>query len=151
MALCFVGGRGCHQPVFGGGQRPGRAGSLTLRRQRLQRLVTALGALCVSSPALTVSLGDLLDFGQTSLRLDQLAGLFLTLSGSLGVVISLALANWPARPVRAGGRAAPAGYLLLLASVTVTIAAADAFTFLFAWETLTVAFYVLSDRHSPPS
>ncbi len=118
-------------------------------------LVTITGVLCVSGPALTVHLGDLLDFGQTALRLDQLAGLFLTLTGGLGVVISLALLNWTGLAGRAGDRAALPGYMLLLASVTVTVVAADAFSFLFAWESLTVAFYVLSSatrrRRDQPS
>jgi formate hydrogenlyase subunit 3/multisubunit Na+/H+ antiporter MnhD subunit len=107
-------------------------------------LVAITGAICVSGPARTVDLGNLLDFGQTTLRLDQLAGLFLTLTGSLGAVISLAMLNWSAPTGRTGGRGIGPGYMLLLASVTVTIAAADAFTFLFAWEALTVSFYVLT-------
>lgn len=143
IALALLAAAGAINQVFGGGQLRWRRVTYA-SAAAASALVAALGALCVTSPALTVSLGDLLDFGQTSLRLDQLAGLFLTLSGSLGVVISLALATWPAHPVRAGGRATPAGYLLLLASVTVIITAADAFTFLFAWETLTVAFYILA-------
>ncbi len=107
-------------------------------------LVAVTGAACVSGAALTVDLGNLLDFGQTTLRLDPLAGLFLTLTGSLGAVISLALVSWSPPSERAGLRAIAPGYMLLLASVTVAIAAADAFTFLFAWEALTVSFYVLS-------
>ncbi|HTT89972.1 MAG TPA: proton-conducting transporter membrane subunit [Acidimicrobiales bacterium] len=116
-------------------------------------LVTATGVLCVTAHAVTVDLGNLLDFGQTALRLDPLAGLFLTLVGALGVVISLSMLNWPS-PAPAGGRAAGWAYMLLLAAVTVVVVAADAFTFLFAWEALTVAFYVLvlatrADRAQP--
>jgi formate hydrogenlyase subunit 3/multisubunit Na+/H+ antiporter MnhD subunit len=107
-------------------------------------LVAVTGAACVSGAALTVDLGNLLDFGQTTLRLDPLAGLFLTLTGSLGALISSALMSWCPAHERAGLRAIAPGYMLLLASVTVAIAAADAFTFLFAWEALTVSFYVLS-------
>jgi hydrogenase-4 component B len=106
-------------------------------------LVAATGVLCVTGQVLTVDLGNLLDFGQTTLRLDPLAGLFLTLMGSLGVVISLSLLNWPA-PTPAGTRASGWAYMLLLAAVTVVVVASDAFTFLFAWEALTVAFYVLT-------
>ena len=58
-------------------------------------LVAVTGAACVSGAALTVDLGNLLDFGQTTLRLDPLAGLFLTLTGSLGALISSALMSWP--------------------------------------------------------
>jgi hydrogenase-4 component B len=116
-------------------------------------LVAATGVVCVSGHAVTVDLGNLLDFGQTTLRLDPLAGLFLTLVGALGVVISLSMLNWPS-PSPAGGRASGWAFMLLLAAVTVVVVAADAFTFLFAWEALTVAFYVLvlatrADRAQP--
>jgi hydrogenase-4 component B len=116
-------------------------------------LIGVAGALCVSRPPVTVDLGNLLDFGQTTLRLDPLAGLFLTLVGALGLVISLSLLNWPS-PSPAGGRACGWAYMLLLAAVLIVVVAADAFTFLFAWEALTVAFYVLTvatraDRSQP--
>jgi hydrogenase-4 component B len=116
-------------------------------------LVGVIGVLCVSGHAVTVDLGNLLDFGQSTLRLDPLAGLFLTLVGALGLFISLSMLNWPS-PVPAGGRACGWAYMLLLAAVTVVVVAADAFTFLFAWEALTVAFYVLAaatraDRAQP--
>ncbi len=116
-------------------------------------LIGVTGVLCVSDHAVTVDLGNLLDFGQTALRLDPLAGLFLTLVGGLGLVISLSMLNWPS-PAPAGERACGWAYMLLLAAVTGVIIAADAFTFLFAWEALTVAFYVLAaatrtDRAQP--
>ena len=116
-------------------------------------LVTVIGVLCVTGHRQTVDLGNLLDFGRTTLLLDPLAGLFLTLVGGLGLVISLSMLNWPS-PGPAGGRACGWAYMLVLASVTVVVVAADAFTFLFAWEALTVAFYVLviatrADRAQP--
>jgi formate hydrogenlyase subunit 3/multisubunit Na+/H+ antiporter MnhD subunit len=72
-----------------------------------------------------------------------LAGLFLTLCGGLTSALSACLIGW-ARPTgRVAGRGTASGYLLLLGAVTVVIVAGDAFTFLFAWESLTVAFYIL--------
>jgi len=116
-------------------------------------LIGVTGVLSVTGHAVTIDLGNLLDFGQTALRLDPLAGLFLTLVGGLGLVISLSMLNWPS-PAPAGERACGWAYMLLLAAVTGVIIAADAFTFLFAWEALTVAFYVLAaatraDRAQP--
>ncbi len=116
-------------------------------------LVAVVGALSVTGSAVTVDLGNLLDFGQTTLRLDPLAGLFLTLVGGLGLLISLSMLNWPT-PSPAGGRACGWAYMVLLAAVTTVVVANDAFTFLFAWEALTVAFYVLvaatrADRDQP--
>ncbi len=116
-------------------------------------VLVAVGALCISGRTVRVDLGNLLDFGQTRLLLDPLAGLFLTLVGGLGLVISLSMLNWPP-PSPAGGRALGWAYMLLLATMTVVVVAADVFTFLFAWEALTVAFYVLvlatrADRAQP--
>ena len=106
-------------------------------------LITAAGVLCVYQPQGAVSLGTTLGVGSSSVRLDALAGLFLTLTGCLATALSACLVGW-ARPAwRMAGRGTAAGYLLLLGAVTVVIVAGDAFTFLFAWESLTVAFYML--------
>ena len=107
-------------------------------------LVSAAGALSVTATPLSLDLGNLLSFGRTVARLDPLAGLFLTLTGGLGTLVSLALVSWAAPARRPGDRASGPAYMLMLAAVTVVIVAADAFTFLFAWEALTVAFYILS-------
>jgi len=106
-------------------------------------LVTAAGVVCVYHPQGVVSLGATLGVGVTSLRLDTLAGLFLTLCGGLAAALSACLIGWVRAAGRVAGRGTASGYLLLLGAVTVVIAAGDAFTFLFGWESLTVAFYIL--------
>ncbi|MHB1486908.1 MAG: proton-conducting transporter transmembrane domain-containing protein, partial [Acidimicrobiales bacterium] len=106
--------------------------------------VTAAGVSCVLAPVGVVNLGATLGVGVTSLRLDALAGLFLTLAGGLGVALSACLVGWAWPTGRVEGRGTGAGYLLLLGAVTVVLVAGDAFTFLFGWETLSVAFYVLT-------
>ncbi|MBO0692884.1 MAG: hypothetical protein J2P58_08310 [Acidimicrobiaceae bacterium] len=106
--------------------------------------VCVAGVLSVLGSPTTVDLGATLGVGETLLRLDGIAGLFLTLTGGLGVAVSACLLGWSAVPGRTRGRGTGAGYLLLLGSVTVVIVAGDAFTFLFAWESLTVAFYILT-------
>ncbi len=110
-------------------------------------LVCAAGVLSVTRPARTIDLGSTLGVGETLLRLDPLAGLFLTLTAALAVAISACMVSWARLARRVSGRGTAAGYLLLLGSVTVIIAAGDAFTFLFAWESLTVAFYILVGIH----
>ncbi len=100
---------------------------------------------------------------------DRLSGLFLLISFVAAIGVSLAFANWASRTAAAGrdgagraraGRAlagrAKAGralagrrglgasYALTLGAVAVIMTATDAFTALFAWETLTVAFYLLA-------
>ncbi len=91
----------------------------------------------------TLHLGTTLGIGETTLRLDPLAGLFLTLVGGLGVVVSACMLSWSVPAGRVRGHGTGAGYLLLLGAVLVVVVAADAFTFLFAWEALTMAFYIL--------
>jgi hydrogenase-4 component B len=106
--------------------------------------VCASGVIAVLGPARTVDLGTTLGVGETTLRLDSLAGLFLTLTGGLGVLVSACLLGWTRPAGRIHGRGTGAGYLLLLGSVVVVIVAGDAFTFLFAWESVTVAIYILT-------
>lgn len=107
-------------------------------------VVTAAGVRTVLAPARTIDLGTVLGTAHALVRLDPLAGLFLTLTAGLGVAVSLCMAAW-ARPAgRVTGHGTGAGHLLLLGSVTVVVVAGDAFTFLFAWESLTAAFVVLT-------
>jgi len=110
------------------------------------------------------------------LAADRLSGLFLALAFGAAVPVSVAFASWavsargddpPQTPPGLGGAARPpvppgggaarppvpprlgAGYALALGSVAVIVTARDAFTFLFGWEGLTLAFYLLagSERH----
>jgi hydrogenase-4 component B len=106
-------------------------------------LVTAAGVVCVLHPEGTISLGTTLGVGATSVRVDALAGLFLTLAGGLATALSACLLSWSRPAGRVRGRGTAAGYLLLLGAVTVILVAGDAFTFLFGWESLTLAFYAL--------
>ncbi|MGI8753830.1 MAG: proton-conducting transporter membrane subunit [Acidimicrobiales bacterium] len=106
--------------------------------------VCVAGVASVLRSPTTIDLGTTLGVGQTQLRLDGLAGLFLTLTAGLGVVVSACLVSWGRPSGRLAGHGSAAGYLLLLGSVTVIIIAGDAFTFLFAWESLTVSFFILT-------
>jgi formate hydrogenlyase subunit 3/multisubunit Na+/H+ antiporter MnhD subunit len=113
------------------------------------------------------------------LAADRLSGLFLALAFGAAVPVSVAFASWAASPrgddppqtppahegaarppvPPRGGAARPpvpsrrrglgASYALALGSVAVIVTARDAFTFLFGWEGLTLAFYLLagSERH----
>ena len=78
-----------------------------------------------------------------ALGADRLSGLFLALSFGAAVPVSVAFASWAARaqPTR---RWLGASYALALGAVAVIMTARDAFTALFGWETLTLAFYLLS-------
>ena len=120
----------------------------------LPYLLGAAGSACLlvvgvdatlSGATTTIAIAPLFDVGRGALRVDPLAGLFLTLMFGIAVAVSLCFASWAWSDAgRAHRRAVATGYLTLLASVAVVVCAADAFVFLFAWEALTVSFYLLT-------
>ena len=93
--------------------------------------------------------------GQSSadLSADRLSGLFLVMAFGAATLVSVAFASWASRPDTVTRRGLGVGYALALGSVAVVVTGQDAFTVLFGWEGLTVAFYLLagSDRHHPRS
>ena len=104
--------------------------------------------------------------GQASadLSADRLSGLFLVIAFGAATLVSVAFASWAARPdlptrgttpgtPRQGGAAPRPGRELCAGagSVAVIMTGQDAFTVLFGWEGLTIAFYLLAGsdrRHS---
>jgi len=110
-------------------------------------VVAGAGALAGRSARLAA--GGWLGAGTTGLAADRLSGLFLVIALGAAVPVSLALASWAVRPGAVGRRGLGASYALALGAVTVIVTATDAFTFLLAWETLTIAFYLLAgfNRH----
>lgn len=104
----------------------------------------ASGVRAVLAPHAVIDLGSTLGVGSTLVNFDGLAGMFLTLTGALAVVISACLFDWARIPGRMPGRGTGAGYMLLLGSVAVILVSGDAFSFLFAWESLTVSFFILA-------
>jgi hydrogenase-4 component B len=104
----------------------------------------ALGIHTTTTGASGIDISDLFGVGHGTLRVDPLAGLFLTLLFGIAVAVSACFVSWVRPEDRTHRRGIATGYLLLLGSVAVILCAADAFTFLFAWEALTVAFYLLT-------
>jgi hydrogenase-4 component B len=86
-----------------------------------------------------------------ALGADRLSGLFLALSFGAAVPVSVAFASWAVRPGTVIRRRLGASYALALGAVAVIMTARDAFTALFGWETLTLAFYLLTgtERNKP--
>jgi hydrogenase-4 component B len=85
---------------------------------------------------------------------DRLSGLFLLVTFGAAALVSLGFASW----ARRGGtsrRGLGAGYAATLAAVAVFFTARDAFTLLFAWESVTVTFWILAgferDRPGRPA
>jgi hydrogenase-4 component B len=91
------------------------------------------------------------------LAADKLSGLFLVIAFAAAFAVSLAFASWAAGTAAAASAAGPrrrglgAGYALALGAVAVVLTARDAFTLVFAWESLTLAFWLLAgfDRSRP--
>jgi hydrogenase-4 component B len=78
------------------------------------------------------------------LAADRLSGLFLVIAFAAAAPVSVAFASWSAGPAGPGRRGLGAGYALALGSIAVVLTARDAFSLLFAWESLTLAFWVLA-------
>jgi len=83
--------------------------------------------------------------GQQALGLsaDRLSGMFLVMALGAAVPVSVAFASWAARQGAAATRMLAEGYALALGAAVVIMTARDAFTFLFGWEALTAAFWLL--------
>ena len=85
-----------------------------------------------------LELGGWIGLGDSALRADGLAGIFLALTGLTGAGVSFAYAGSPA----GRGLTCLAGTLLL--SVAVAISSDNGFLFFLAWEGLTVCVYLIA-------
>jgi hydrogenase-4 component B len=79
----------------------------------------------------------------TGLTADRLSGLFLVISFAAAVAVSLAFVSWAGR-TGSSRRGLGAAYALTLGAVAVVLTGSDAFTLLFGWELLTLAFWLLT-------
>jgi hydrogenase-4 component B len=110
--------------------------------------VAGAGALAGRSARLWVA--GVLGSGTSGPAADRLSGLFLVIAFGAAAGVSLAFASWAGQG-RTGRRGLGASYALALAATAVVLTARDAFTLLFAWEGLTLAFYLLAgfERNRP--
>jgi hydrogenase-4 component B len=139
--------------------RPGRgwlSGSPYLLGAAGSGCLAAVGGAALAGSTVHLDVAGLLGQalpGQQALGLaaDRLSGLFLAMAFGAAVPVSVAFASWAARPWTVSRRGLGASYALAVGSVAVIITATDAFTLLFAWEALTLAFYLLAGfrRHRP--
>ncbi|MFE2373854.1 proton-conducting transporter membrane subunit [Streptomyces sp. NPDC059398] len=106
--------------------------------------LAAVGAGALRTPGSPpyLGFGDWLGFGTSGLEVDRLSALFWLLTFAVAVAACLTAAGWAPGRVHSRG---PAAYCaLVLASVAVVESADNAFLFLFAWEALTLGFYLLT-------
>ena len=106
--------------------------------------LAAAGAGALAGHSVRLAVSGWLGAGTAELVADRLSGLFLVIALGAAVPVSLAFASWVTQPGEVGRRGLGASYALTLGAAAVIITAADAFTFLFAWELVTVGFYLLA-------
>jgi hydrogenase-4 component B len=127
---------------------------LAALRARAAAILCALGCLgllavgataALGGPRPVLDLGGWIGFGQSALRADGLAGIFLALTGLTGAAVSIAYAEL------SPGRWLTALHAILLAAVAVAIGSDNGFLFFLAWESLTVVIFLLAsaDRERP--
>lgn len=111
----------------------------------------AVGAAALAGHPAAIGLDDAFAIGPARLATDPLSALFLLITFGAALGVSPAFASWVRHSGRTVRRGLGAAYALTLAAVAVVLTARDVFTFLFAWELLAVAFYLLTshDRHRP--
>ncbi|MHB8621435.1 MAG: proton-conducting transporter transmembrane domain-containing protein, partial [Chloroflexota bacterium] len=107
-------------------------------------LLIPAGLLAVAGQTAGYLVVDWTGFGAAGFRLDQLAGFFVFITGIVGLAMAVYSPSYLRRyGERYSPRAMGAVFNLLLLSVLVILTADNAFLFLMAWETMSVAMYLL--------
>jgi hydrogenase-4 component B len=120
-----------------------RAGVLIAAAGSLLLIVAGVGGV-VGDAHPHLLLGGWLGYGQSGLRDDGIAGIFLALAGITSTAVMAAYATRPGR------RGAMWLSCVLEFTVAVVIGADNAFLFLLAWEGLTVCVYLLTSGGGSP-
>jgi hydrogenase-4 component B len=116
-------------------------------RPRAGAVITAAGCVLLAVVGVSAAaggarpvleLGGWIGLGDSALRADGVAGIFLALTGLTGAAVALASAASPA------GRSLTCLGGAVVLCVAVAIGADNAFLFFLAWEALTVAIYLIA-------
>lgn len=112
-------------------------------------LLVIAGASAVAGHPEVLPIG--IGIGPSALRTDPVSGLFLLIAFGVAIPITLAGTNIGASGSAARRPRLGAAVALTLAAMVLVFTADNLFLFLFGWELLTVAFYLLTgyDRHDP--
>ena len=117
-------------------------------------VLAAGGSLLLGESAWRVNLWSVLDLGTMALSADPLSALFLLVSGAIFLPVSLSSGAYLKKYAAHGGlRYFSVLYHGLFASVVLTLIAADAISFLIAWEAMSIISYLLVtyDYENPES
>jgi formate hydrogenlyase subunit 3/multisubunit Na+/H+ antiporter MnhD subunit len=131
-------------------RRPGAARPAMVLSGAAELAVGLSGLMAVAGQPWSLDLGDLLGY-PTRLSADPLSGLFLAITGLVAAASCLVAAGPADRGPRTADPAVAAASALLLLGVTVTIAAADAFVLVLAWELLSFSFFLLTGARRRPA
>jgi hydrogenase-4 component B len=134
----------------------GAALTLVLPRHHSPRVIASVGALAAlavirlgagalfDAPAAATTLWDLPPVGAVILRHDALAGMFLLVTGLVFLPVSVfAASSLPRLPERYSVRGYALMYFALLVSVVWILVSGDVFSFLVAWEIMSILCYLL--------
>jgi hydrogenase-4 component B len=110
-------------------------------------LLTIAGIRGLTGSRGAVELGTFFGFGETSLVVDPLAGLFLAVVGLVGTPVMLGFAAWSRNAADSPFRWLPSAVGLTMIGIVAVLLADSAFVFLFGWETVSVGFYLLTGYH----
>lgn len=97
-----------------------------------------------------LGLDSLLGLEPTGLAVDRLSGFFLVLCFAIATPVCVACAAWAVRPGRVEDLGLGAAFALTLGAVAVVVTAVDVFYFLFAWECVTLGFYLMTAWRQAP-
>ncbi|MEO7127080.1 MAG: proton-conducting transporter membrane subunit, partial [Nakamurella sp.] len=107
-------------------------------------LFVVVGGAGLAGEKIWLGLDTLLGFTPSGLAVDRLSGLFLVLCFGVATPVCLACAAWSTRPGRVEDLGLAAAFALTLGAVAVVVTAVDIFYFLFAWECVTLGFYLMT-------
>lgn len=113
-------------------------------------LFVVAGGFGLAGRQVWLGLDTLLGFAPTGLSVDRLSGLFLVICFGISAPVCLACAAWSIRPGHIGELGLGAAFALTLGAVAVVITAVDVFYFLFAWECVTLGFYLMTAWRRAP-
>jgi len=103
-----------------------------------------VGAAGLTGTRIRVGLDGLVGLGSAALSIDRLSALFLLIAFAVAAPVCVIVADWSRGQSALPRRGLGAATALLLAALAVIITADHVFVFLFGWELLTLAFYLIT-------
>ncbi|WP_020502520.1 proton-conducting transporter membrane subunit [Sciscionella marina] len=106
-------------------------------------LFTLAGAEAMAGHGVTLHLDAFFGFGDSRLVVGRLSGLFLVLVFGVATLVSVVTVHWARRPGQVRARGLASAQSIALAAIATILSADNVFCFLFAWEALTLSFYLI--------